>query len=64
MLIQMDHREKLLDWLNKEKQKDQDELMREKERFAQQITQMKKTDLFQKPKNSIWKRIQKLLWGN
>ena len=51
MLIQMDHREKLLDWLNKEKQKDQDELMREKERFAQQLIQMKKTDLFQKPKN-------------
>ncbi len=60
----MDHREKLLDWLNKEKQKDQDELKREKEKFAKQLSQMKKTDLFQKPKNSIWKRIQKLLWGN
>jgi hypothetical protein len=64
MLRQMNHRERLLDWLNKEKQKDQTELMREKEKFTQQITQMKKTDLFQKPKNSIWKRIQKLLWGN
>jgi hypothetical protein len=53
-----------LDWLNKEKQKDQAELMSEKERFTQQLIQMKKTDLFQKPKNSIWKRIQKLLWGN
>ena len=60
----MDHREKLLDWLNKEKQKDQDELKREKEKFAKQLSQMKKTDMFQKPKNSIWKRIQKLLWGN
>jgi len=49
----MNHRERLLDWLNKEKEK-----------FTQQLTQMKKTDLFQKPKNSIWKRIQKLLWGN
>ena len=46
MLRQMNHKEKLLDWLNKEKQKDQAELMREKERFTQQLIQMKKTDLF------------------
>jgi hypothetical protein len=59
-----DHREKLLDWLNKETQKDKEELQREKDKFAQQIRSMRKDEIFEKPKNSIWKRIQKLLWGN
>ena len=59
-----DHREKLLDWLNKETQKDKEELQIEKDKFAQQIRSMRKDEIFEKPKNSIWKRIQKLLWGN
>ena len=60
----MDHREKLLDWLNKEKQKDVDELKREKEKFVQQIRKIKKEEIFEKPKLTIWKRIQMLLWGS
>lgn len=60
----MDHREKLLDWLNKEQEKDREEVKRYKEKIAQEMLQMKKEQIFEKPKNSIWKRIQKLLWGN
>lgn len=60
----MDHREKLLDWLNKEQEKDREEVKRYKEKIAQEMLRMKKEQIFEKPKNSIWKRIQKLLWGN
>lgn len=62
--MKMDHKEKLLIWLNKEKTKDEQELEREKEKFLKQILLVKKDEIFKKPKNSIWKRIQKLLWGN
>lgn len=62
--MKMDHKEKLLIWLNKEKTKDEQELEREKEKFLKQILLLKKDEIFKKPKNSIWKRIQKLLWGN
>lgn len=59
-----DHREKLLDWLNKEQEKDSSELQRDKDKFAKQLMAMRKEQLFEKEKPSLWKKIQKLLWGS
>lgn len=55
--------QKLLDWLNKEKQKDSSEIEKQKADFAKQIRQMKKEDLFTKPKKTLWTRIKKMIWG-
>ena len=55
--------QKLLDWLNKEKLKDSSEIEKQKADFANKIKQMKKEDLFKKPKTTLWTRIKKLIWG-
>jgi hypothetical protein len=49
--------------LSKEQQKDKTELDKEKKDFIKQIQQMKKEDLFVKPKKTLWMRIKKLIWG-
>jgi hypothetical protein len=53
-----------LDWLNKEQEKDSSELQRDKDKFAKQLMAMRKEQLFEKEKPSLWKKIQKLLWGS
>jgi hypothetical protein len=55
--------QKLLDWLNKEKHKDNAEIERQKTDFANQLKKMKKEDLFKKSKKTIWMRIRKMIWG-
>lgn len=59
----MSWEEKALNWLSKEQQKDRAELNKEKQEFINQIRQMKKEDMFVKPKKTIWMRIKKLIWG-
>jgi hypothetical protein len=59
----MSWEEKALNWLSKEQQKDKTELDKEKKDFVKQIRQMKKEDLFVKPKKTLWMRIKKLIWG-
>ena len=59
----MSWEEKTLNWLSKEQQKDKTELDKEKKDFIKQIQQMKKEDLFVKPKKPLWMRIKKLIWG-
>ena len=59
----MSWEEKALNWLSKEQQKDKTELDKEKKDFIKQIQQMKKEDLFVKPKKTLWMRIKKLIWG-
>jgi|688.fasta_scaffold1228582_1 hypothetical protein len=59
----MSWEEKTLNWLSKEQQKDKTELDKEKKDFIKQIQQMKKEDLFVKPKKTLWMRIKKLIWG-
>ena len=59
----MSWEEKALNWLSKEQQKDKAELDKEKQEFINQIRQMKKEDLFVKPKKTLWMRIKKLIWG-
>jgi hypothetical protein len=52
-----------LDWLNKEKQKDQTQLENHKKQLASQLKGLRKEDLFTKEKPTLWKRIKKLIWG-
>jgi hypothetical protein len=67
----MKQEQNLLDWLNREqdklqqqKEKDKVELDQQKKQFANQLRKMKKEDLFVEHKVSLWNRIKKLLWGN
>jgi hypothetical protein len=59
----MSWEEKALNWLNKEKQKDNAELDKSKQDFINQIKGMKREDLFVKPKKTLWMRIKKMIWG-
>ena len=59
----MSWEEKALNWLNKEKQRDNAELDKSKQDLINQIKGMKKEDLFVKPKKTLWMRIKKLVWG-
>jgi len=52
-----------LDWLNKEKHKDNAEIEKQKTDFANQLKKIKKEDLFKKSKKTVWMRIRKLIWG-
>lgn len=54
----------MLSWLQKEIQKDKAELNNEKLKFAQELKKLKKDDLFIKEKETVWKRIKRILWGN
>lgn len=56
--------EKILSWLNSEKNKDNRELEKEKEKLIKQIKKLNKEDLFPKPKKlSLWQKIKILLLG-
>ena len=57
--------EKILQWLNSEKAKDEKELQREKEVFIKQIKKLKKEDFFPQPKKlTLWQKIKILILGN
>jgi hypothetical protein len=56
-------RQKLLDWLNNEQKKDSEEVRKYKEDLANQLKNLNKEDLFQKPKKTLWTRIKKMIWG-
>ena len=60
----MNREEKMLSWLQKEINKDKAELNNEKLKFAQELKKLKKDDLFVKEKETIWKRIRKMIWWN
>jgi hypothetical protein len=56
--------EKILSWLNSEKNKDSRELEKEKEKLIKQIKKLNKEDLFPKAKKlSLWEKIKILLLG-
>lgn len=60
----MDRSQKLLDWLNKEKKKDQIQLDREKEKIISEIKKYSKNDFFPVPKKlTTWQKIKKIIWG-
>lgn len=59
----MSWEEKALNWLSKEQQRDKTELNNKKQEFINQIREIKKEDMFIKPKRTLWMRIKKLIWG-
>jgi len=59
----MKDQQKLLDWLNKEKTKDNAEIENTKKKFAAEMLQMKKDELFKSKKETIWTRVKRLIWG-
>lgn len=57
--------EKILNWLNSEKNKDSRELQKEKEKLIKQIKKLNKDDLFPKPKKlTLWQKLKILILGN
>jgi hypothetical protein len=64
----MKNKLELIDWLEKERNKDQLELDVEKNNFINEIKKLKKTDLIKKeePKEvklTLWQRLKKVLMG-
>jgi hypothetical protein len=49
--------------LSKEQQRDKTELNKKKQEFINQIREVKREDMFVKPKKTLWMRIKKLIWG-
>jgi hypothetical protein len=60
----MSWEEKALNWLSKEQQRDKTELNKKKQEFINQIREVKREDMFVKPKKTLWMRIKKLIWGS
>jgi hypothetical protein len=57
--------QQLLNWLNKEKVKDEIQTKRAKEKVINEIKGLKKEQLFpKKEKLSVWKKIMVVLFGN
>lgn len=56
--------QRLLNWLDKEKIKDQVQVDANKKKFIEEIRKFKKDDLIDVPKKlSIWKRIRIMILG-
>jgi len=56
--------QRLLNWLNKEKKRDEVELDFNKKRFIQEIRKQKKENLIPTPpKLTIWKKIRLIILG-
>ena len=57
--------EKLQNWLNSEKTKDNRQLEKEKEIFIKQIRKLNKEDIFPKRKKiTLWQKIKIIILGN
>lgn len=61
----MERNQKMLTWLNTEKQKDNSELEREKQQFIKNIQKIKKDEIFDNKtvKLTIWQKLKKVLMG-
>ena len=58
-------KESILNWLESEKTKDKREIEKSKQKYIQEITKLKKEDLFPIEKNlTLLQIIKILLWGN
>jgi hypothetical protein len=58
--------QKILDWYQKELEKDSIQIENDKKKFANSIKKVKKQDIFiteKVEKLTIWKRIKKVLMG-
>ena len=55
-------KEKNLQWLKNEIQRDEKEILKDKDRFIEEIKKLKKENLVKpKPKLTTWKKIMKIL---
>ena len=58
------NQERILNWLEKEKQKDKIDVESEKNKIIKDIKKISKDEIFSKPKKlSLWKRILRLFMG-
>ena len=57
------NQQRLLDWLNKEKTKDDVEIEKYKKDMVSKFQKLKKEDLIKKEKPTLWKRLKKMIWG-
>ena len=56
--------QQLVNWLNNEKRKDKIQLDKSKERLINEISGLKKNEMFKLPeKISLWKRIRIMILG-
>lgn len=56
--------QRLLNWLEKQKKSDENELKAQKESLISELKKIKKSDLFVEPKKlTIWERIKITLLG-
>jgi hypothetical protein len=62
----MDRKQQMLNWLEKEKNKDKAEIEFSKKKIIEQIKSIDKGELFKKEtkKISLWTRLKIILWGN
>ena len=57
----------ILNWFEKEKKRDDLEIISSKKKFISEIKNLKKDEFFKKeePKKlSIWQKIKVMIWGN
>lgn len=60
----MSRSQKLLDWLNKEKKKDEIQIEKDKENLIKEIKKYSKRDFFPEPKKlTLWEKIKRIIWG-
>ena len=60
-------KQQILNWLDKEKERDNLEIKSTKEKFISEIKGLKKEDFFEKPKEiklTLWQRIKIALLGS
>lgn len=61
----MENPQQLLNWLNKEKVKDDIQVKNQKIKYIEEIKKLKKEELFVlPPKLSIWKKLKIMIWGH
>ena len=63
-MIMTQENQKILNWLNREQQKDKVELEINKKKFIQEIKKIKKEDIIKVPKKpSLWQKIKIMILG-
>lgn len=67
MMKQTDRLENLLNWLDKEKIRDKNEIEKSKSDFIKEIKKIKKEDIFIEEKEqktlTLWQKITRMIWG-
>jgi hypothetical protein len=63
--MDIEQNQRMLNWLEKEKIKDEFELKNNKQKLISDIKKLKKTDIFTTPKElSLWQKIRIMILGN